>query len=97
MTIQTEIDTAKRFLDNLIAQQSRCHHTWGPVVESTFIAKEWYDTGRYTQSGIHMEPIGATREVRKPQWTRTCAQCGKVDRTTEQKIKEVQTIYEPKF
>lgn len=28
MTIQNEIDAAKRVLDNLIAQQNRCQHSW---------------------------------------------------------------------
>lgn len=59
--------------------------------------KEWYDTGRYEKHGIHIDPIGGMREVRKPQWTRTCDHCGKVERTTEQVIKKTEVIYEPKF
>ena len=97
MTLQAEIDEAKRVLDSLIRRQNQCQHKWSTVTESTYIDKEWYDTGQYEKHGIHIDPIGAMREVRKPQWTRTCLNCGKVERTTEQKVKEVTTTYEPKF
>lgn len=96
-TIQSQIDATKQVLDNLIAQQNRCNHSWGPVVAGSCIVKEWYDTGRYETHGIHMAPIGACRDVRTPEWKRTCLHCGKVERTVKQQVKEVSTVYEPQF
>jgi len=74
-------------LDAMIAAgEASCRHVWGPVqVKHEEFTSFEPDMTRPIAQGVHLRYEERAVRSTRPVWTRTCANCEKVERTTEQR------------
>lgn len=88
MTLQAQIDSLRRQIQDLEIQQARCPHDWGdieytPTVTEAYSARSWHGPGP-----LRSHPMVSVPRQERPRWRRVCATCGLVEHT--ERTKEVQ-------